>query len=263
MTAAPALLGAVRYEFLMQIRRRGLWLVMGAATAVIATFFAINPGGPPAGTGPWSDAASLLSGTMAYFLPLAFGVMMSDRVPRERRLHTTEVLESLPTRPAVRLWGKLLGAGAATAVPLAVGYLLLIALWMALFRGPAAVLAAALVVLAAVTLPGLAFVAGWTLLTTELLSAAVFSVLFVGYWFWGNFMPPQKMPTISCSIVQPAGDWAAKGLFDTRRGLAGDCNGFHTLTTAQGWLGIGVLLAGALVAVLAAQIVAGLRAARR
>lgn len=259
---AGALAGAVRYEFRMQIHRRALWAVVLAAAGLIAFRLRIDPAGRELGTSPLTIAASV-SGVTAFFLPLAYGVLMSDRVPRERRLRTLEVLRSLPVGAGVRLWGKFLGAGLATAIPLFVGYLAIAALWVLLFHASWDLVGAEALVFLGVTLPGLLFVAGWTLLTTEVMPAPVFSVLFVGYWFWGNFMPPYKMPTLSCTLLTPAGGWAAKGLFGSPRGWAGSCDGrFHTLGAAQGWLGIAVLLGGAVVAMVAAQVVAALRAAR-
>ena len=260
---AAVLAGAAGYEFRMQLRRRALWVVVLAAAMLIAVRFQIDPTRPRLGDGPLAVAATM-SSVLAVFMPLAYGVLMSDRVPRERRLRTLEVLRSLPAGPGTHLWGKFLGAGLATALPLLVSYLAIAAFWVAIHHAPWSLVAAEAVVFGVVTLPGLLFVAGWTLLSTELLPAPVFSVLFVGYWFWGNFMSPLKMPTLSCTLIQPAGGWAARGLLGVPGGWAGSCDGgFHALTAAQGWLGIGVLLAGAVVAVVAAQVLAGLRAARQ
>jgi ABC-2 type transport system permease protein len=262
---AAALLAATRYEFLMQVTRRALWLVVLAASALIAFRFRISPGQLELGTDPLTVAASI-SSVFAFFLPLAFGILMSDRVPRERRLQTLDLLASYPAGPGVRIWGKFLGAGLATALPLLAGYVGIAAFWVVLFHGSWSVVAAEGLVFLGVALPGLLFVGGWALLSTEFLPAPVFSVLFVGYWFWGNFMPPSKMPTLSCTPFNSAGDYAAKGLFGRPGGWAGNCDGhfrLYNVSAAEGWMGIGVLLVGALVAVIALQFITGLRGARQ
>jgi ABC-type transport system involved in multi-copper enzyme maturation permease subunit len=256
------LAGVVRYEFLMQIHRRALWLVVLATAALVDFRIRVDPTRQPLSASLLTTAAAM-SGLVGLFLPLTYGVLMSDRVPRERGLRTLEMLRSLPTGAGVRMWGKFLGAGLATAIPLFVSYLAVAAFWTVVLGASPAVVGAEALVFLGVTLPGLLFVAGWTLLSTEMLPAPIFSVLFVGYWFWGNFMPPQKMPTLSCTLLTPAGGWAARGLFGAPGGWAGNCDGgFHQLSAAQGWLGIAVLLAGAVAAVVAAQAIAGLRAAR-
>jgi ABC-type transport system involved in multi-copper enzyme maturation permease subunit len=260
--SVAAIAGVVRYEFLMQIHRRALWLVVLAAALLIAIRVRIDPAHQTGGPGLLTAAAQM-STPIAYFLPLTYGVLMSDRVPRERGLHMLEVLRSLPAGVGLRVWGKFLGAGLATALPLFLGYLAVAAFWALLFGASPGLIGAEALVFLGVTLPGLLFVAGWTLLSTELLPAPVFSVLFVGYWFWGNFMSPRKMPTLSCTLLTPAGGWAAKGLFHTAGGWAGSCDArFHQLSAAQGWLGIAVLLVGGLGAVVVAQVIAELRAAR-
>ncbi len=126
-TTASAFAGTVRYEFQMQFRRPAIWITVGAiALLILGTAFR----GSRANFGNLSTPAleATVAGIGSYFLPIVFGILLADRLPRERRLGTTELLESLPVGDGLRLWGKYVGTIAATLVPLVVGYLALTAI---------------------------------------------------------------------------------------------------------------------------------------
>jgi hypothetical protein len=92
-------------------------------------------------------------------------------------------------------------------------------------------------------------------------------VLFVGYWVWGNLVPPDLMPTLAGSVIQPGGGYAVNALLDYY-GIDGDLqlagpvpgavlNFLRPEPTAlAGWLSIAILLA------LAAAALAGGQALR-
>ena len=80
-------------------------------------------------------------------------------------------------------------------------------------------------------------------------------MLFVGYWVWGNLVPPKLMPTIAQSVIQPVGGYAINTLLGFH-GYSGDeatLSGpepgaaLNVLrpeaTAATGWLSIAILLA--------------------
>lgn len=77
-----------------------------------------------------------------------------------------------------------------------------------------------LLAFAAVNLPGLLFVGAFSIACTAILWVPLYQFLFTGYWFWGNWLlqGPQSplyipVPTLSGTLLTPAGYYAAIGLF--------------------------------------------------
>jgi ABC-2 type transport system permease protein len=219
---------ASRYEFRMQIRKWSLWL----SAAVLAVLIAVTQGGPrgprylPAEATPEQVMAAwtLLFSLM---MPIAFGMVLADRLVRDYRLGVASLLASLPPGRGTLLAGKYAGGVAATAVPglLAV---LLAATGEFADRGDPALFPAALEAFALIMLPGLAFVAAYAMVCPMVLTAPLFRVLFVCYWFWGNMLAPSFLPTLSGSLLTPIGDYPASWLVGERALFAG----------MEGWLSV-------------------------
>jgi ABC-2 type transport system permease protein len=205
------MLGAARYEFRMQIRKVSLWV----APAVLALAMVVLQGDRgPGHAGSAMDGRQVMADWALLFgllLPIAAGMVLADRGVRDRRLHVEPLLESLPVSYGTRLTGKYLGSVAATAAPPLLA-LLVAGCYEAVHRGEPAVLGWTLVAFTLVTLPGLLFVAGFALICPMVVSAPLFRVLFLGYWFWGNLTYPQLMPTLAGTPLAPVGDYAASWL---------------------------------------------------
>ncbi|WP_277671456.1 hypothetical protein [Saccharomonospora viridis] len=208
-----ALRGVIGYELRMQLRKRSLWLVLGALLAL--EFGTQGPNFPtnlPADT-PLRQTMGAWALTFNLIAPIGIGVLLADRLVRDRRLGVEDMLEGLPVRPGTRLWGKYLGVLAAGSLPIllcvagAAGY-------EAIRNGDVTALGWGLLAFGGVNLPGLAFITAFALLVPAVLSAPLFRVLFVGYWFWGNLLNPDVLPTLTGSLLTPVGDYAAAGLFD-------------------------------------------------
>ncbi|MFY1691848.1 ABC transporter permease [Plantactinospora sp. WMMB782] len=205
------LLAVGRYEFRMQARKRSLWLATLVLAAAIALFQ--GPRGPrylPAD----ASAPEVMAGWALLFgilVPLGFGMVLADRLIRDRRLGTAPLLESLPVRPGLLLAGKYLGGLAATALPVLL-VMLVAGGYESVHRGDPAMLGWAVPVFAVVMLPGLAFVAGFALTCPLAVSAPLFRVLFVGYWFWGNMLAPDFLPSLTGTLLTPIGDYPASWL---------------------------------------------------
>jgi hypothetical protein len=219
MTRSPVP-AVCRYEFRMQVRKRTLW-VSSALLAVLITLVQGDRGPRhlPAGT----DARQVMAAWALLFsmlLPIGFGMVLADRLTREHRLGLGALLDSLPPRPGALVAGKYLGAVAATAAP---GLIAMLAAAAGEFahRGDPALLPSAVVAFALVLLPGLAFVAAFALVCPLLLTAPLFRVLFVGYWFWGNMLGPAYLPSPTGSLLTPIGDYAASWLIGDRALYAG------------------------------------------
>ncbi|MGX7672339.1 ABC transporter permease [Plantactinospora sp. DSM 117369] len=225
MSGMSELLAVGRYEFRMQARKRSLWLT----TLVLATVMALfqGPRGPrylPAD----ATAPEVMAGWALIFgivVPLGFGMVLADRLVRDRRLGTAALLESLPVRPGLLLAGKYLGGLAATGLP-ALLAMLVAGGYETVHRGEPLMLGWAVLAFAVVMLPGFAFVAGFALTCPLAISAPLFRVLFVGYWFWGNMLAPDFLPSLTGTLVTPIGDYPASWLSGELAFFAG----------APGWL---------------------------
>lgn len=198
---------ALRYEFRMQITRASMWISMAALGALLLTL-AVSPAPPAALIPDVAEAAVKLN----WLAPMLGGVLLADRVIRDRRLHVGELLDASGASPLSRLWGKYLGCTAAVAVPVALIWLVTVARF-AVVRGEPEAFAVGALCFAAIQLPGLLFVAGFALVCPALLGAILFRVLFVGYWLWGNLLSPGYLPTLSGTPLTPLGDYARAGLF--------------------------------------------------
>lgn len=260
-----ALLAATRYEFRMQVSRRAAWIAVGvgAALALAATLNAEHDPGPLAA----GRLAAFMIGNL-FLLPVVFGVLLSDRLRRERRLQVDEVLDGLPSGEGARLWGKLAGAGAATALMLLAAYMADTSVVSLIWHDVAPALILMPVAFVVIVLPGLLFVAGLTLLLTEWLPAPAFSVLFVIYWIWGNLAPADQVgPTPSCTALAPIGHYASLAFFGQPTFLAGhdECYrlGLHTATMSQGVASMTLLAGCGLVAAVVLHLYRAARAATR
>lgn len=205
------LLAVGRYEFRMQVRKRSLWLAMLLLAAVIA----LTQGDRgPRYTEAGAPAREVMAGWALLFgivVPIGFGMVLADRLVRDRRLGTTALLESLPVGPRVLLAGKYLGGLASSALP---GLLAMLVAggYETVHRGDPLMLAWAVLAFGLIMLPGLAFVAGFALVSPLVISAPLFRVLFVGYWFWGNMLPPEFLPSLSGTLLSPIGDYPVSWL---------------------------------------------------
>jgi ABC-2 type transport system permease protein len=237
--------GALRYEFHMQIHRLAVWATfLGFAALVFAV----------AGQGNWThwsgeknafDSFANWTVVVNLFIPPALGILLADRLCRDRRLHIDELLNTTLGSIGARLLGKYLGSLLATLVPMlliysiGIGYISYhwqaIQGWWAVLR----TLPDALALFLAVIVPGVLFIAAFSLAVPVLLWLPLYQFLFVCYWFWGNAFDPGKgLPTLSNTILTPLGGYMLAGFFGQDSGLI-----VHHATVVQGVESLLLLLA--------------------
>ena len=111
----------------------------------------------------------------------------------------------------------------------------------------------------AILVPALVFVSGYALVCPLVLTAPLFRVLFVGYWFWGNLIVPAAMPTLTGSLLTPIGSYAASWLVGSPvlyAGVAGPLSFLRPAPTAvSGAASIALLILAGLLPLLAAGVV--------
>jgi ABC-2 type transport system permease protein len=251
MASVSGLAGVFAYEFRMQVRRRSVWLVLGVLGAYMLRVLIDQTGREP-GDQLVAEWAWLLQ----VLCPIALGILLADRFARDRRVGVDQILETSPVTGWLRLLGKYLGATAATIVPIVIVYAIGV-VYIAGSRDAAAVAALALPAFGLICLPGLLFVAAYSVCVPIVMKVPLYQFLFVGYWFWGNLMPPQIMPTLRDTWLSPIGTVAEQAFFGVfTEGQTPDWQ------PIDGLMSISVLLAGAIAALLAGVIALRLQRSR-
>ncbi len=223
MAALSVVGGALRYEFWMQLTRRSVWVVLAlVASLALAIWAAIAGSALHAHYSPelhaWippsqSDAILGWAQFVTMLLPLGVGLVLADRLARDRQTNVSEVLDTLPGSLGARLLGKYLGTTLATLVPVLLIYAAVIAYILTQTPAPQGIPLAA-GAFAAVVLPGILFVAGFSIAVPAVIKVPVYQFLFVGYWFWANLMPPRiGLPSPVGTMLNATGPWALEGLF--------------------------------------------------
>ena len=268
MSRVSELGGAFRAEFLMQIRRASVWVTIGLLGLII---FALWYGFAAVSLHPhfnseqhiWepasqSDAILGWAQLLAMFLPLGVGLVLADRLARDRRLHVDEILATQPGSLGARLAGKWLGSTLATFVPVALIYAAVVFYIVTQAPGLGG-LALALAAFAAILLPGMLFVAGFSVAIPAVMKTPVYQFLFTGYWFWANLMSPKiGIPSVVSTMLNAAGPWAQEGIFNFQWTFLQ----LHA-TPLQGYLSIAVLSGLGILAVAIAWVYLRWQAARQ
>jgi hypothetical protein len=202
--------GALRYEFLMQIRRRSIWFVLALVCALSGLLWLVFTSGSEVTS---LDAVIYLAQFTAWFVPVGVGLVLADRLARDKKLHVDEVLDTFPGSLGARLLGKYIGSTLATLIPVVILYIAGATSILARFHNPHDLLLA-MEAFAAIPLPGMLFAAGFSLALPAFLKVPLYQILFIGYWFWANLTSPRfKIPTPTGTMLNATGPWAQEAFF--------------------------------------------------
>jgi len=234
--------GATRYEFVMQARRLTLWI----ASFVVAALTALSILGTPtlahdAHRSSVVSAFTAIASLVMFFMPIAVGFLMTDRLTRDRKTRVDELLDTAPTSSGARLLGKYLGAVVATVAPTLVFYLIGAGYLLALRGRDFAALPLALGPFLAVILPGLLFVAAFSLACPLVIWGPLYQFLFLGYWFWGNLIYLPSLPTLNGTLLTADGDYPAVGFFGSDSGVIAHATAWQSSASIALLLGLGAL----------------------
>lgn len=159
--------------------------------------------------------------------------------PAPGRLHVEDSAGGTPSPTGARLLATYLGATAATLLPIVATWAVGIAVATVRWGDPSAILLG-VAAFVTVNLPGLLFIAAFSLVCPLLLSVPLYHFLFIGYYLWGNWIGPSwGIPTISGTWLTPASGFAAWGLFGTDLIHGGQA------TTSEALASIALLVAAA------------------
>jgi len=207
--------GVLRHEFKMAVKRPGMWI----AYAVLFVFYSITvfapseigEGLPATVTEMWQHAAMILFYTNM-FMVLLGGILAADRLQRDYRLGVRELQNSSPIRQSTYLMAKYLGVLTAVIAPMFI-YVMAVAVYYVVRGVPPLFLAIMPIVFLVMGGTAFAFVVAFSIACPLFMPVRVYQVLFVGYWFWGNYLSPQVFPTISDTLLVPSGKYALYGFF--------------------------------------------------
>jgi len=216
MPGLTALLGTTRYELLMQVRRRALWIAMAFFCPLLygafnGTLNSPRMNQPHPLTAP--DAMALWALVLNLLSPVAVGLMLADRFPRDRQLQVDELLRTIRYTAAARIFGKYLGNVLAALVPILVIYAVGVGYIVLRWSDPG-VLPLALGTFAAIVLPTVLFVGAFSIACPTILWTPLYQFLFVGYWMWINLNPNESVPTLNGTLFAPTGFYALSGFFN-------------------------------------------------
>jgi hypothetical protein len=186
----------------MSIRRWSLWLPNGLLMVIFLTGVLLPP--YLIGVKPRPDEVFSYAGTFTFmvniFMPLVGGILAADRLVRDSKNGVDELLRITPLPRWSYLLGKYLGVLASVCLPalltdLAQGGIMVV-------QGVSPnILAAMTAAFAGINLPAYAFVVAFSLVCPLFLPVRVYQVLFTGYWFWGNYLSPEVIPTLNGTLL--------------------------------------------------------------
>ncbi len=168
--------GVFRYEFMMGIRRTGIWLAY--TLLFLFYYFALFSSRRFLENAQMSmrelwEMSALIAFMFNLFLPVIAGISAADRVIRDRQLHTAELLQSSGVTSQVHLLGKYAGSVSSLTLPVLCGIVLIRILF--LFQGaPAVTFGMTLTTFLLVNLPAYVFVIAFSLICPLVLPTRVY-----------------------------------------------------------------------------------------
>jgi ABC-2 type transport system permease protein len=211
--------GILRHEVGMSLRRKGLWIAYGLLFAFHTVLLFAPPPigemvkGEVIGKGEvWHVAGRFLLACNVFF-PVVTGILSADRVRRDFRLGLRELQDSTSLSRHTYVLTKYLGSLVSSLLPLFLWLTGIAAVLTLVGRAHASMLYAVPVAFLAVTVPAFAFVVAFSLTCPVVMPLSIYQILFTGYWFWANFIPPKLFPTLNGTLLTPSGMFAQQGFF--------------------------------------------------
>ena len=242
MNQLATLYGVINYEYRMQFRRLALWITFLCIASLLLfrggfrffLVFALHQ--------PLLPLVAEWAHSLNFLLPIAAGVLLADRLARDRKTRVNELFTSMPGALSARLAGKYIGSTLATLIPIFLFYS--IGVGSVLYQTHNILtIPYALEAFATISLPGILFVSAFSIACPFLLWVPLYQFLFVGYWFWGNILSPHNgIPTLSPTILTPVGGYMASGFFGDNEQLIQNATVMQGIESLLLLLGISLLV---------------------
>ncbi len=213
-------LGVMRYEYQMSIKRKGLLviaLLFGAFYLYLWIDFAndmemnnnINEV-------LFSQAGGQTVFLMNLFFPVVAGISASDRAIRDYQLGVREILQATSANNITYVLGKYFGVVLSLLTIEMLIALMVSTFVVIFFQWPVAFVFYTFLAVLILSAPGLFFITAFSLSCPLLMPVRVYQILFTGYWFWGNFLSPNVMFTISETLLNASGRYALVAFFGVK-----------------------------------------------
>ena len=247
--------GIVRYEFRMQVRRKALWIALPIPLVLLLLPELLNR---PEERASLSRALLSFVATIQLFMPIVAGFFLSDRLYRDLQLTTAEWVDINGASRRQYLWGKYVGAVAATLLAALVYWMISAALEYAAGLVDAVFIGYALIAFVLAVVPSYLFVGAYCVAVPSGMSLRLYQILFTCYWMWAH---QQVVPSVSGTPLLPNGQLALQALL---RGMGanlwadgwfmqGPFGWTFEVTPAMAALNVGLLLLLAVIALLAGE----------
>ncbi len=210
------LLGVMRHEFNMSIRRAGLWI----AYLIVFAFFTVSlftpsPTGPTeifSGNPPWQEAGETVY-LFNMLMPLIGGILAADRMQRDVRLGLRPLQTSTPLKRPTYILGKYVGVLLSELTPMFLWVVVIGIFATVTGQASPVIIRGILVAFLSIVVPSFAFVIAFSLACPLIMPVRVYQILFTGYWFWGNFLNAKIFPSVSDTLLNASGIYALQGFF--------------------------------------------------
>ncbi|MDK2982483.1 MAG: hypothetical protein PWQ55_2830 [Chloroflexota bacterium] len=203
-------LGVLRYEFNMSFKRRSilitallfsayyiyLWLTNEYSFDIAEGF--VNPLFAQAGRNVFG---------LNLFFPVVVGIAASDRALRDFQLGTRELLRATHLRKTTYVLGKYCGVVASFIALEFIIVFLVSTLIVFIYHVPAIIILYHFLCVLFISAPGLCFIIAFSLFFPLFMPLRVYQILFTGYWYWGNFISPTVMFTLSDTVLNASGEF--------------------------------------------------------
>ena len=209
-------LGVLRYEYHMAIQRKGL-LVIALLFTAFYIYLWIDVGVELELTENINQLLFSEAGQTVFFLNLFFpviaGISAADRAIRDYDLGVREILRSTGIHNITHVLGKYFGV-VLSLLSTEVLIVLLVSMFLVItFQWPILFIVYNLLAVLILSAPGLFFVTAFSLACPLIMPVRVYQILFTGYWFWGNYLSPQVMFTISDTLLNASGKFSLMAFF--------------------------------------------------
>jgi hypothetical protein len=247
-------LGVLAYEYRMSIQRKSLLVIMGIFTVFYAYLWTQMDLDYEMGSATHELLLSEAGQTIFFlnlFFPVIAGILAADRAVRDSKLLVREILRATNLKNSTYVLGKYLGV--ALSLFTVIVFIALAVSAFVVFLTGAPIIFVLYSLLAAVVLtgPAILFVTAFSLACPLVLPVRVYQILFTGYWYWGNFLSPQVLPTVSDTLLNASGKYSLQGLFGVQISV-----NTPSTTPVEAYANIAVLMlcAGLALAVMTAYI---------
>ncbi len=207
--------GVLRHEFKMAVKRPGMWVAYGLLY-IFYGFSVIQFDSSKSISNITISEMLNTAGETMFILNMGMvllgGILSADRMTRDFRLGVRELQQSSPLKLSTYILAKYFAVLSAVITPMFI-YILVLALIVVVVGAPILFAGIILVAFAAIALPAYAFVVAFSLACPMFIPVRVYQVLFIGYWFWGNYLNPSAFPTISGTLLVPSGKYVLFGFF--------------------------------------------------